>query len=240
MHRGGTLRWRLGILWGSVRVAFGAHPRVWLAYRQLPEPLWQRVRHLFKPPPPSPPPRPYTPPPWSGEPDFELGVAVPARRVLVSNPDIAVALIDCVAYSTGFKFSLVVRTKAELNPRAMGFSPTPYSDVPAEEQLQFGVRFADGREDRCVFGMHNPGAREYFQAIQEGREPEIPKGPVIGPRGGGGGGRRWDFSYWVWPLPPDGPVTITLEWPRHWDGAVTSEVDGTAIHKAGESSERLW
>ncbi len=33
--------------------------------------------------------------------------------------------------------------------------------------------------------------------------------------GGGGGGRRYDMGYWVWPLPPPGPVTFVCEWPAY-------------------------
>jgi hypothetical protein len=150
-----------------------------------------------------------------------------------------VGLIDCVAYSTGFKFSLVVRTKMEMDARAMGFSGPPWVEPRSDRQFQFGVRFSDGREAKSSLWVH-PGRNQTFQAIREGREPELPAGPVISPRGGGGGGRRWDFSYWVWPLPPGGPVTISCEWPELWSGSVTADIDGMAIRRAGESSVKLW
>jgi hypothetical protein len=33
--------------------------------------------------------------------------------------------------------------------------------------------------------------------------------------GGGGSDRRWDGDFWVSPLPPEGPVTFVVSWPRH-------------------------
>jgi hypothetical protein len=177
--------------------------------------MGQRIRRLFKPAPAPPPYRRFTPPPWFTEPESELGVAVPVREVLVSKPEVVVALIDCVAYTTGFKFSIAMRTRGDLNPTAMGF-PGPYMHRPPEEPMDF------------------------YKAIQEGREPDIPAGPVLSPMGGGGGGKRWDFRYWVWPLPPQGPVTITCEWAELWSGEVSADVDGAAIRRAGESSEKLW
>ena len=171
------------------------------------------------------------------EPESELGVAVPARAVLVSKPEVVVALVDCVAYTTGFKFSIAMRTKSDLNPTAMGF-PSPHMQRPPEEPYRFGVKFADGRDTKSTPGRED--RIDFYKAIQEGREPDVPAGPVISSTGGGGGGKRWDFRYWVWPLPPDGPVTITCEWADLWSGSVTADVDGTAIRRAGENSKQLW
>jgi hypothetical protein len=145
-------------------------------------------------------------------------------------------MIDCVAYSTGFRFSLAMRSKHDIDAHAMGLPGPPFTD----EQFGFGVRFSDGREGKS--SLHRPPSdlMAYFQAIQEGREPEVPTGPVVSPRGGGGGGKRWEFTWWVWPLPPDGPVTITFEWPARNITAASAEVDGTAIRQAGETSTKLW
>jgi hypothetical protein len=171
------------------------------------------------------------------EPESELGVAVPVRKVLVFKPEVVVALVDCVAYTTGFKFSIAMRTKGDVSPTAMGF-PGPYMQRRPEEPYRFGVRFADGRGTKSSRGSEE--RIDYYKAIQEGREPDMPAGPVIGPTGSGGGGKRWDFRFWVWPLPPEGPVTISCEWPELWSGEVTADVDGTAIRRAGVSSTSLW
>jgi hypothetical protein len=44
----------------------------------------------------------------------------------------------------------------------------------------------------------------------------------------------------VWPLPPNGPVTITFEWPARDMTAGSAEIDGAAIPQAGETSTKLW
>ena len=44
------------------------------------------------------------------------------------------------------------------------------------------------------------------------REPSPSDGPLLMLRGGGGGGKRYNFTYWVWPLPPEGKLTFLCEW----------------------------
>lgn len=65
--------------------------------------------------------------------------------------------------------------------------------------LRFGIEFADGRK------VNNVGGR--------GHGPGEPDGPGLWGMGGGGGGGRWHQDFWVWPLPPAGPVGFVCEWP---------------------------
>ena len=67
------------------------------------------------------------------------------------------------------------------------------------EQLRFGVQFSDGRKATSVAVGH----------WGEGSPSE----PVLMPNGGNGGLRSWDISYWLWPLPPPGPLEFVVEWP---------------------------
>lgn len=120
----------------------------------------------------------------------------------------------------------------------MPFPPARYE--PTEMSLDLGVSFADGRQSTASGrGMHEQ-VRAYMEAFAAGENPPELAGPVIGRRGGGGGGRRYDMSFWVWPLPPDGPLTISCHWPEGGvrDGSV--EVDGSAIRDAGRRSQKLW
>jgi hypothetical protein len=80
----------------------------------------------------------------------------------------------------------------------------------------------------------------YYLAWQEGRESKVPAGPIIGQLGGGGGGKRMDFQYWVWPLPPDGPLSISCEWRKGGVASSWTEVDGSALRDAGSTSKSVW
>ena len=195
-------------------------------------PWWKRQWYRFRPPPPPP----YSPATqesmqrwlrWVHPPEDEVGVGVPGvQLVLASTETSAVVLTYCVAYSNGFQLGVGIRHKTE--PERPRFAnPMSRPHEPPEMSLVVGVRFADGRESR-------------WRAISFGEEPPDPTGPFISPTSGGGGGRRWDQHYWVVPLPPDGPVTITCHWPEGGVPDGLGDLDGSAIRRAGESSRRLW
>ena len=57
---------------------------------------------------------------------------------------------------------------------------------------------------------------------------------------GGGGSSTWNFTYFVAPLPPDGPITITCRWPARGLQTAGKELNGTAIRAAGLKSKSLW
>jgi hypothetical protein len=163
---------------------------------------------------------------------------MPLRIVVVAQPRLVVALVDCVAYSNGFKVGLSIRSKDDIDHRSIGFGPPMERETPGS--LRVGLRFADGRETATSGHGPNPNVMAYYAAWQEGREPEVPAGPVIAHSSGGGGGKRWDWEYWVWPLPPDGPLTVSIEWLAGGVPLSSTEVDGGAIGRAGANSKRLW
>ena len=181
------------------------------------------------------PPRP----PWTGPPEDEVGIAVSVRTVLISQPRLFIAVTDCAAYSNGFSLSLAMRSRDEIPMRQLGF-PGPNSEPDRAAGIQIGVRFSDGRavsEDR-----HQPDSAvaSYDRDWSEGKDPQPPVGPVIGQSGGGGGGRTWNYTYFIWPLPPDGPVMITCKWPARGLQAAGKEINGTAIRAAGLKSHSVW
>ena len=203
-------------------------------------PWWKRWFYTFKPPP-APPIRPFVRQPWMSPPDDELGVAVPMQRRVASGAQAVIVLTDCVAYTSGFFLGVGIRKKHEPEPvrfpGARGFSPPRPSD---EMSLEVGVRFSDGRETARAGPGQSDAVSSWYRAWSEGQDPQAPDGPIIAMGSGGGGGKRWDMRYWVWPLPPDGPVTITCNWPAGGIPGGAVEVDGSAIRRAGRSSENLW
>ena len=204
-----------------------------------PGPIWRRFWYVFKPPPPPPPTLHPGPPPWLQPPESELGVAVPMREILASDAGVVIALIDCVAYSTGFEFTIALRTKDQIDAREMGFGPPSARGERQQMQMQFGIQFADG-STAVSDGNLSPELIAQLKMHAEGQEPLSSDGPILAPRSGGGGGKRWDFQYWVWPLPPQGRLTITCEWPSRGIALTSHDLDGAAIRRAGAASPQLW
>jgi hypothetical protein len=187
---------------------------------------------FFEPPPPPPePPEEHRQPAWIGPPENELGVAVPVRRVLFRNDDLAIALLGIVAFSNGIELQVVMRRRElaeepdhlmhvhmDRHRRARGGELAP-------EVFRFGVEYADGRKATNLgfpFG------------------PQEPTGPVLMERGGGGGGRSWNFGYWLWPLPPPGPLRVVVEWPAMGISLTAVELDGAVLAAAAADVDVLW
>jgi hypothetical protein len=203
---------------------------------------------FFEPPPP--PREPPEPPrvverPWWHAPRNELGVSTGLRLTLARTDDVAVALVDAVAYSTGLSFNLVTVSRAAGEPflgvpdpfdYPFGF-PTPRRGRGGElppELLRFGVQFSDGR--KATTTGWTGGVVPVFGA---GDEAE-PVGPVLMQGGGGGGEDHWESSFWLWPLPPPGPLALVVEWPAKGIELTRHEVAAEPLLEAGSRSEPLW
>jgi hypothetical protein len=198
---------------------------------------------MFFEPPEPPPEAPLTPPqpPWAGPPDDELGAPVAVRLVLARTGEVAIAITELVAFTNGFEVLLSTRRREQRQGparRPYGGGPMAGPDDPAA--LRFGVQFADGRKATSqAFGLSS-AARRYFMAAQQGRTPEPPPGPIIHPRGGGGGGGRYDFRYFVWPLPSPGRLVLACEWPAEGVPETLQEIDAGEILSRAADSTRLW
>ena len=176
--------------------------------------------------PPAPPP-----PPWA-KPETVLGGAVAEGFVLARSADAVVAVSGLVGFPGGFLFTVTVVLRSE-DRRGHLFQSAfdrgwPVGDEsPGPEFLRVGVQFADGAAVTNLGGAWPPPGAE-------------PAGPLLQHDGGGGGGRRYDMSYWVWPLPPPGPLTFVCEWPSHGIGETRAEIDARLIHDAAARAVELW
>ncbi len=189
---------------------------------------------FFAPPPPPAEPAEHPPrPPWLGPPENELGEAVAASVVLVKRSELAIAVTDFRSYSSGIAGRLILRTR-EHEPGGRMMYPlhmmmrgrgADATELP-RELLRFGVEFADGRRATTIESRHSRGDEP----------PEI----VLMQRGGGGGGGGWEFSFWIWPLPPEGPLTFAVEWPAESVDLTTRELDAAPLLAAATRSEALW
>ena len=186
----------------------------------------------FFEPPPAPPEVPeHRQPEWMGPPENVLPASFPLALELARTENVAVSAQGGLAYRNGFAFRIVLlRRKADDSP--YGGNPFHHwhrvRGEIADDMLRFGVQFSD-ESKATVFGGH---------PRFDGGDP--PTGPVLMQRGGGGGGRSWDFGFWVWPLPPEGPLAFVVEWPSEGIALTRAEIDATVVRSAAENAVVLW
>jgi hypothetical protein len=174
-------------------------------------------------------------PAWLGPPEDSLGVVVPLRLVLARTKNLAMAIPGATAYRNGFTFELAIRRAAGEDDsldthRALHWLG---EGSPPPEVLRVGVQFADGQRATNLDNWW-----DYFAPQDPEQAP--PPGPVLLPHSGRGGERVWDQSYWVWPLPPDGPLTFVVEWPAQGVSLTRAGVEAVRLVQAAAQDERLW
>jgi hypothetical protein len=175
-------------------------------------------------------------PRWLGPPEDSFGVLVPLRLVVVRTADLAVAIPSATGYRNGFGFELAIR-RAAAEGDAFALDRTLHwlgrEGSPPPEVLRVGVQFADGQKATSLESWW-----DYFDPQDAAQAP--PPGPVLVPQGGAGGERVRSQSYWVWPLPPDGPLAFVVEWPALGVPLTQARVDGALIRQAAAQDEGLW
>jgi hypothetical protein len=186
---------------------------------------------FFEPPPPPPEPEQHRQPEWMGPPENVLPSSFPLALTLARTDDIGIAAQGGLAYPNGFAFrvSLLRRTPVDshLGDPFHQWHRARRGEL-ADEALRFGVQFSDGAK-ATLFDGHR-----WFGAERP------PTGPVLMQRGGSGGTRSWDFGFWVWPLPPDGPLAFVVEWPSEGIELTRAEIDASVVRAAAERAETLW
>jgi hypothetical protein len=179
-------------------------------------------------------------PRWFGPPDDELGVVLPEAVVLAHSGRGVVALSHAVAYSTGVSFEFVARARrlsqAEANRVFHEQHMFEEKDLP-DALLRIGLELADGSRVSNLGGWRAQGRL---------MDPDTePVDPVLLPHAGGGGSSTGGQvtmrpGYWLWPLPPPGPLRISCEWPLVDIELTTVEIDGTALADAARQPRSLW
>jgi hypothetical protein len=156
--------------------------------------------------------------------------------VLARTEKVAVAVWGVAAFPTGITFSVatVLRESVDDVDLDPDMSMYHYSrlrrsgpDALPDDLLRFGVQMPDGtKATNLMTGLSLP----------EG----TPTGPVLMQRGGRGGGRVYRQGWWLWPLPPEGPLTFVCEWPAHEITLTRHEVDAGPIREAAKDAQAIW
>jgi hypothetical protein len=176
------------------------------------------------PPPPEPPRRQRRE--WE-RPEASIAGGAPGELLLARSDEAAIGVSGFRAFPNGFEMTLTVLLREE-DPwgRGMMFHRMHEGGPPGEEFLRFGVLFADGSS------ATNLGDRHIG--------PDEPTPPLLRQQGGGGGGRRFDFRYWVWPLPPAGPMALVVEWPWKGIAETRAEIDTQPIREAAGRAIQVY
>ena len=183
-----------------------------------------------QPPPPPPPPRSRRPA-WA-RPDMVIPGSVPAEVMLIRTEEVAVAVGSVRAYPNGFEFAVHARWRRAENGFGYGDPFERHRHIRGEQTphdaLRLGVLYADGRRTATT-------ARHPFTCDDADSESL-----VMQQGGGGGGDRSWNMDFWVYPLPPAGPVTLVASWLEHGVTETRAELDGAAIREAAGHAVTLW
>ena len=178
-------------------------------------------------------------PRWFGPPEDELGVVLPQGIVLAHSDRAVVALSHASVYSTGVAFDFLALARGLARSEANRVFHEQHmfeeEDLP-DALLRVGFEFADGNRVSNLGGW-----RAHRKLMSPDAEPE---GPLLMPHAGGGGNSTGGQvtmkpGYWLWPLPPSGPLRISCEWPLVDIGLTTVEIDGTALVNSAEQARRL-
>ena len=151
--------------------------------------------------------------------EFPCAVAT-GPLVLARTEAVAVAVIGVWAFKAGVEFWVSARFHHA--------QPPAHGDMAPQESARIGLQFADGRK------------AANFTTSPEPAERTGPPGLVLSTRGLGGGLRHREWSYWVWPLPPAGPVSFVCEWAAADIPEAQARLDAQPILDAAGQSVQLW
>lgn len=156
-------------------------------------------------------------------PENEIPVALPISVVLARTDDVAVALFGPQVYTTGVSFTLVVRVRPS-SPLGSGHALNEliWEQRPGAGRFLLGVELADGR--RASSGS------------MRRRDSDL----VFHSGSGSGGQASVEQTWWLSPLPPEGPVRVVVRCAELGIEESVTELDGSAIRRAADDVVTLW
>jgi hypothetical protein len=165
------------------------------------------------------------------QPDAVIPGPVPAEVLMIRTEQVAVAIGGVRAYPNGFEFTVHVRVRGADEMEPGWHDPFDRHGRGREapgEVLRLGVMYADGRRAAITGGCSPPG------------DEADPGRLVLRQGGSGGNAQRWDGEFWVYPVPPEGPVTFVASWLKYGVAETRAELDGSAIRAAAGRAVLLW
>jgi hypothetical protein len=167
-----------------------------------------------------------------------LGGVVPLELLIARSATAAVAVRSIVAYPDGFEFVLSAWMRRPVRQRRRGRMYRPLlidpmdldgdGEIP-DEFLRFGFEFPDGARvtnvDAGPWEM-SPDATEPMHGMES--------------HSGGGSDSHYEQTFWAWPIPSLGKLTIVCEWPAHNIVETRVEVESSLIGDAAARAVPVW
>jgi hypothetical protein len=205
----------------------------------------------FFPDPPPPPPvedwDQHAQPGWLGPPEDVLAGVVPLELVIGRSDDTVVFLHGVRAFPTGLSMTLGVRVRGRVRRKDLHgeVCDGPYlHEMDADWQarrLKWGFEFADGRRVTNVDPLPVDDRAQDRDTPYPVASWELGQdGPMLTGGGGGGGPRSVERSYWLWRLPPAGPLRVACEWLDQGIELTVTELGAEPFLAAAARAQPLW
>jgi hypothetical protein len=151
-------------------------------------------------------------------------ITVPGDTTLLLQPGLMISAGAVRAWPQGFEFTLSILGDLDRSGAVPAESIALYPEERGSHSW-LSVRYADGRERSADLNANMP-----FD------QPEGPHLTFVD--GAGSFTDGWDYSqWWVTPLPPPGPVQITIHLGGRPDVTGSGYLDGQAIAEAGSRAQ---
>lgn len=163
--------------------------------------------------------------PAAGPPQDEVGVLALSSFVLARTPAVVVAVRGITAYSDGALLAVVVLFADQERTEDLAYSLQEFSRSPG--RFRFGVAFSDGRQ--ATSGRRDgPDVERTAQSAQ------------LKLLGSSHVGLLWTGDYWLWPLPPAGPLVVGCRWPDRGIPETLVQIDPAPLLTAAATSRPVW
>ena len=145
--------------------------------------------------------------PWWKPSDGELAVIFPIGETIARNDKVALILTMARVYSNGVELIIDRRIRRGRATRLEW----------QEMQSAIHNHFARYDPDRVRYGVVLGDGQQLISDLAPGMYGVTPEKHSLNPSGGNGGGGediyRFDDGMWLWPLPPEGPLEVVVQWP---------------------------
>ena len=183
---------------------------------------------------------------WMGPPDDVLPGVVPVEFVLGRSSSTVVCLTGMRAFPAGLHMNLAVRVRGPVARRDLNGEvfDGPYAHGTDRQwqagRLKWGFELSDGRRVTNVDPWPEPPDHGHGPDHHEQWLEWEPDHPVLQGGGGGGSNRSVDRDYWLWPLPPAGPIRVVCQWPDQGIELTVHDLEAEPFLAAARRAHPAW